>query len=66
MNIRKSIKVACAKNDMTQKDLSEATGISVVTISHLISGKTQCKQKTLEALAKAFNMPVSEFVFLGE
>lgn len=66
MNIGKSIRVACAMNGWTQKDLSTASGISTVTISHLVSGKTGCKQKTLEALTSALGMPVSEFVALGE
>ncbi len=66
MNIGKSIRVACAKNDINQKELSELTGISAVTISHLISGKTQCKQSTLERLAEAFKIPASEFIALGE
>lgn len=66
MNIGKSIRVACAQNDMNQQDLSDATGVSTVTISKLVTGRTKCKQATLEAMAKVFDLPVSEFIALGE
>jgi transcriptional regulator with XRE-family HTH domain len=66
MNIGRSIKVACAQKDMNQRQLAELTGISTVTISHLISGKTQCKQSTLTRLSEAFKIPASEFIALGE
>jgi plasmid maintenance system antidote protein VapI len=66
MNIGKSIKVACAMNDLNQQELSENSGISTVTISHLVTGKNECTQNTLKTLAKTFEMPVSEFVALGE
>lgn len=66
MNIRKSIRMACAIKDWSQDDLSEASGISTATVSNVVNGKTGCKQKTLEAFADAFDMPVSEFVALGE
>lgn len=66
MNIGKSIKVGCALKDMNQQELSKQTGISTVTISHLVTGKIGCKQTTMQAFADAFDMPVSEFVALGE
>ena len=66
MNIGRSIRIACAHCDMNQGDLAATCGISRVTISHLVTGKTQCNQKTLETLAAAFDMKVSEFIALGE
>tara|TARA_R110000765_G_scaffold63183_1_gene122822 strand:- start:719 stop:919 length:201 start_codon:yes stop_codon:yes gene_type:complete len=66
MNIGKSIKIACVKKDITQEALSKKIGVSTVTISTLANNKGSCKQKTLEALAEAFEMPVSEFIALGE
>lgn len=66
MNIGKSIRVACAQNDINQQELSDITNISEVTISKLVNGKSQCKQTTLETLAEAFKMPVSGFIALGE
>lgn len=65
MNIGRSIRVACAKKDIKQKALAELSGISEVTISSLVSGG-KCKQVTLEALVAVFDMPVSEFIALGE
>lgn len=66
MNVGRSINVACAQNDMTNKDLAKAASISRTTISLLVKGKIKCRQSTLEALAKAFNLKVSEFIALGE
>lgn len=66
MNIGRSIRVACAQKDMTQLDLATNTGVSEVTISKLVNDRVKCKQQTLEAMAKAFDMQVSYFIALGE
>ena len=66
MNIGKSMKIACAKKEISGKDLAELLGLSEGTISLLINNKTRCKQATLEKLAIEFDMPVSEFIALGE
>jgi len=66
MNVSKSIKVACAKKEINQVILSNLSGMSEATISNLVGGRTQCKQRTLEKFAEVFEMPVSEFVALGE
>jgi len=66
MNIGKSIKIALVKKGMEQRKLARKIKLSTVTTSKLANIKAPCKQKTLEALAKAFDMPVSEFVALGE
>ena len=66
MNISKSIKVACAQKEINQIELARLSGMSEATISNLVGGKTQCKQRTLETFAKVFDMPASEFIALGE
>ena len=66
MNVGKSMKIACAKKEITGKDLAELLGLSEGTISLLINNKVKCTQKTLEAMAIEFDMPVSEFIALGE
>ena len=66
MNIGKSIKIACVKKDIAQHKLAKTVGVSTVTMSTLANNKSGCKQKTLEALAEAFEMSVSEFIALGE
>ena len=66
MNIGKSIKIACVKKEVTQDELSRLTGISKVTISHIINGRAKCRQDTLEKLVLAFDMSASEFIALGE
>lgn len=66
MNISRSILMACAHEGWSQKYLSSVSGVSRTTISNLVSGKNDCRIKTLEDLAAAFDMKVSEFIALGE
>lgn len=66
MDIGKSIKIACIQNDIKQTELAEKLGISTVYMSRLATNKGSCKKSVLEALASAFEMPVSEFIALGE
>ena len=66
MNIGKSIKVACALAEITQDELATRSGVRPATISGLVKGRGNCKQSTMEAIAKAVDMPVSEFIKLGE
>lgn len=65
MNTGKSIKIALAQRDWTQRMLAEKLGITEVAVSHLAKG-TECSGSRLRSLAKAFNLKVSEFVELGE
>jgi len=66
MDIGKSIRIACAMNDIKQKDLARLANVSAVTISHTINKKHACSSKNIELFAKAFGMRVSEFIALGE
>jgi len=66
MDIGKSIKIACVENDVKQRELAETLGVTPITISKLANNRGGCKKSTLEALANAFDMPVSEFIALGE
>lgn len=65
MNLRKSIKTALARREMTQKALAERLGMLETSISQLAAQKS-CTGATLLKLAAAFDMKVSEFVALGE
>ena len=66
LNIKKSIKLSLAINDMNQRDLAEKTGMSEGAISRLTRGNNGVTQYSLMKIAKAFDIPVSEFVALGE
>jgi transcriptional regulator with XRE-family HTH domain len=66
MNIKKAIKIAMAKRDITQKELSEKSGVSETSISQTLTGKTNPNTKTLARIAKAMNMEYSELIKLGE
>lgn len=65
MNLGKSIRVACAQKDIKGKDLAKILGVSEATISTMLNKPTG-KEKSLTALAEVFEMPVSEFIALGE
>lgn len=65
MNLRKSIKMCLAEKGMAQKDLAEKLGMSQTSMSQLAAQKS-CTGATLQKLADAFDMKVSEFVALGE
>jgi DNA-binding Xre family transcriptional regulator len=65
MNIGKSLKIALLQNDMEQADLANRMGIHQSNISRIACCKT-ITTETLERIAKAFDMKVSEFVAIGE
>ena len=66
MNLGKSIRIGCAIKEINKKELAQITGMAESTISLLANNHRFCSKSTLESLAKAFNMPVSEFIALGE
>lgn len=65
MNFRRSLKLALAQRDMTQKALAEKLGMRETSMSQL-AAQTSCTGATLQKIADAFGMKVSEFVALGE
>ena len=48
------------KKRLTQKELTQKTGISATTISNLVHGHTQPKQSTVQKLAAALEVDASE------
>lgn len=65
MNFRRSLKLALAQRDMTQKALAEKLKMRETSMSQL-AAQTSCTGATLQKIAEAFDMKVSEFVALGE
>jgi len=65
VNLRKSIRTALAQRDMSQKELAAQLGMLQTSLSQLASQKS-CTGATLQKLADAFHMKVSEFIKLGE
>lgn len=65
MNLRISIDVALAKAEKSQIWLAEQIGVEPQSIYNM-RGRNSCSQKSLEAMAQALGMSVSEFVNLGE
>lgn len=65
MNFRKSLKLALIQRDMSQKALAEKLGMRETSMSQLAAQKS-CTGATLQKIADAFGMKVSEFIALGE
>ena len=65
MNLGKSLKVALAKNSMTQSDLARAQSWSLRTINKL-ANREGGSVSDMNKLSKALGMKASEFVALGE
>ena len=61
-HIGKTLRVRRKNKLLTQKQLSEMTGISVPNISAMESGKRNIGAKTARILATALNCDVSDFI----
>ncbi len=65
MDLALSIKVMMHKTGTTRNDIAEGIGSSEVVVGRWING-SGCNTRSLNLLADFFNMPVSEFIRLGE
>ena len=65
MDLRKSLRKAIANDGIKHKDLADKLGTSSQQISNWLKSGS-IKQTSLVAICKVFNMPVSEFIALGE
>lgn len=65
MNVGRSIKVALAKRDMSQRQLAERLKHSERWVNQLANSE-RANSQTIDMLAGAFDMKASEFVALGE
>lgn len=65
MDIKKSIRVACAMKDINTAECAELCGIDRTQLSTLMRRKT-CNIATLYKIATGMGYKVSEFIALGE
>lgn len=65
MDVGKSLRICRAKTGMTNIDVARHLGISKQRAS-LIANTQHASTKTVEKLARLFNMSASEFIKLGE
>lgn len=65
MNVSKSIRVALAMRELTQKQLAERLGMYESAVSQLVNRSSITTDK-LKQVADALEMKVSELVALGE
>ena len=65
MNVSKSIRVALAMRELTQKQLAERLGMYESAVSQLVNRSSITTDK-LKQVANALDMRVSELVALGE
>lgn len=66
MHIGKSVRIALVKQGLTVKDLAERMKVGVDRVYQLRRTRISASCDAIEKLAKAFDMPVSEFIALGE
>jgi transcriptional regulator with XRE-family HTH domain len=66
MNIRKSINKALAQKDKPDMWLVERMGVKQQRLSSIKNSKANPTMATVEAVAAALDMSVSEFIALGE
>lgn len=65
INIKKSVKVCCAIQDINQTQLAAAAGLSQPQLSY-ITRINSCSLETVDKLAKALKYTSSEFIAWGE
>jgi DNA-binding Xre family transcriptional regulator len=65
MNACKSMKIAMVKREWNQSKIVELTGMSSTAVSRLANNKNWTCE-SLERISSVLEMPVSEFVKLGE
>lgn len=61
-DLRRSLRVLRAERDLTQKALAEAADLSPAYVSQIESGQKRPSMDTLERLAGALGVPVSELL----
>ena len=66
MNIKKSVKLAMAHRDLSQKQLAKLAGVGEVTISNLVTDKSNTSTDVINQIAEATGYSLSEFIALGE
>lgn len=66
MDIQKSIRLAMAHRNMNQRQLAQAAGITRTFVSYILTGKYQPSMSSLERIAKAVELSVSDLIALGE
>jgi plasmid maintenance system antidote protein VapI len=65
MNIGKSTKICLAKTEHNTAWLADQLGITTARVSAIVSAEHH-NTATIDKLAKAFGLSVSEFIALGE
>jgi len=66
MNIQKSIRYFMYHNNLKQRDIARAAGMTQPYLSALMSGTHDPKISTVERIASALDVSVSEFIQRGE
>lgn len=65
MNIKMSVKIAMARHDMSVRELAEKMGVSRTRVYEIIKQPAPLIT-TVQKVANAFGMRVSDFIALGE
>ena len=65
MNLGAVIKRIRKRKGLTQKDIADQIGFSVMSLSKIENNQTQPHKETLEKIAKSLQVPVTYLVFLS-
>lgn len=63
MKIKDRLRELRTSQQLTLRNLSESTGLSVSYLSDVERGRTNPSLKTIETIAKGFDIPVSSFLY---
>ncbi len=66
MNLRKALKMGMADAEINQAELAGRIDRSVSMMSQIVNSKRAVNLDTLEKIADALSMPLSELIALGE
>lgn len=66
MNFKKAILISIAQKGIDRKEFCRLAGITNGYVSEVINGKINPKIDTIERMAAALDLKVSEFIALGE
>lgn len=66
MKLARSIRMALAREGVTQTWLAEQLGTNRATVNNYCKGKGMPSHKRIEAIAEIFGLTVSELYALGE
>ena len=60
--IKETIRAMLERRNMRQDDLAEASGVSKTQINHILTGKSNPRQSTIEKIAAALDTTAADLI----